>query len=160
MSPSSPKTSRRYLWLAAPTIIVPLAFFAALPWLKNQDDTVVYLTGGIASFIVVATSFVMAIFKDRAMDEWHRSAARFANQWGWLAGGGLLAVAFAFPAFRDVFVSAVGAVARARDTAAGIDAQTVHLAAIFGFMATIFVQAVCIAALNAMWRVRMSRAGA
>ena len=51
--------------LALTTIMIglPVMFIAAIPWLKQQPESVVYLCAGIAATGTVVASFVLAIQK-------------------------------------------------------------------------------------------------
>ncbi len=88
--------------LLALMIMPPLAIFASIPWLKQQPDGVTFLLTGLAATLTIVASFALAIGYDRQIDEWHRSAARFASQWGWTAGAGLVALLLALPPFREL----------------------------------------------------------
>ena len=134
-------------------VLFPISFLIAIPWLKEQPDTVVHLFSGIAATGTVVSGFVLAIFKDKELDEWHRGAARFANQWGWLAGGGLIAILQGVPAFRAVIVDITSSLANG----SGSPSMQVTFAFMLGFMAVILAQMICILALHKGWRVWMSR---
>ena len=134
-------------------VLFPISFLVAIPWLKEQPDTIVHLFSGIAATGTVVSAFVLAIFKDKELDEWHRGAARFSNQWGWLAGGGLIAILQAAPAFRTVIVYITSSLTNS----AGSPGAQVVFAFMLGFMAVILAQMVCILALHKGWRVWMSR---
>ena len=139
----------------AAAIIAPASFLAAIPWLKEQPDGIVYLFAGIAATITVLCSFALAVIEDRKMDEWHRTASRFASQWGWLAGGGIVALLLALPPVHQLIVAAAGALARVADP----DPTLVIMAFTLGFMAVVFTQMLCTMGLSILWRSRKSRAG-
>ena len=134
-------------------VLFPISFLIAIPWLKEQPDTVVYLFSGIAATGTVVSGFVLAIFKDQELDEWHRGAARFSNQWGWLAGGGLVAILQGIPPFRSVVVHISSSLAGSADSSSA----QVAFAFMLGFMAVILAQVICILALHKGWRFWMSR---
>ena len=66
--------NKPYSMLALTTIMIglPVMFIAAIPWLKQQPESVVYLCAGIAATGTVVASFVLAIQKHQKFDEWHR----------------------------------------------------------------------------------------
>jgi len=139
--------------LVALMIVPTLAIFAAIPWLKEQPDGLVFLLAGIASVLTIVASFALALLVDRQIDEWQRSNARFSSQWGWTAGAGLVALLLALPPFRDLIVSVVANWADAPD----IDQKVVVLAFVFGFGAVVVAQGVCTALLSIGWALWMSR---
>jgi len=150
-----PLHKRPAVWFGALALLAPVSFLLAIPWLRDQADSLVYLFAGLAATLTVTCSMALAVLKDRKLDEWHRSGARFASQWGWLAGSAVLAVAMAFPPVQDAVLSLAGL--WSGETAP--DPRLVLLTFILGFMATVFLQMVATLALGAVWRYRMSRAG-
>ncbi len=134
-------------------VLFPISFLIAIPWLKEQPESLVHLFSGIAATGTVVSGFVLAVLKDNELDEWHRGAARFSNQWGWLAGGGLIAILQGIPAFRTVVMNITSSL---NESAGSADAQ-VAFAFMLGFMAVILAQMICILALHKGWKVWMSR---
>lgn len=132
---------------------LPILFIAGIPWLKQQPDSVVYLCAGIAATGTVGASFLLAIQKDQSFDEWHRSAARFSSQWGWLAGAGIIAVLLSFPPLQNAIVAVSGNLG---DVAAP-DRTLVLMAFTIGFMSVVFAQMICTLLISAGWRFWMSR---
>lgn len=132
---------------------LPILFVAGIPWLKHQPDYVVYLCAGVAASGTVVASLLLAIQRDREFDEWHRSAARFSSQWGWLAGGGVIAILLSFPTFQNAIVAVSGGLAdvTAPDRTFGLMAFTV------GFMSVVFAQMICTLLISVGWRFWMSR---
>jgi hypothetical protein len=139
--------------LVALAVIPPIAFVAALPWLKQQPDALVFLFAGIASTLTVVASFLLAILQDRKLDEWNRSNARFSSQWGWTAGASLVALLLALPPFRDLIVSLAASWAQTPIP----DQKLVLLTFTFGFMAVVVSQLVCTAVLSIGWAFWKSR---
>ena len=131
----------------------PIAFLVSIPWLKQQPDSIVYLCAGIAATGTVVASFVLAIHKDQEFDEWHRSAARFSSQWGWLAGASVIAILLSVPPVQDAIVATAGNLAgvTAPDHTLTLMAFTV------GFMGVVLAQMICTQILSAAWRFWMSR---
>jgi len=146
------RLSVRTLLLAA-MALPPIAVLASIPWLKQQPDGLVFLLTGIAATLTIIASFWFAVLHDRTLDEWHRSNARFASQWGWAAGAGLVAFLLALPPFRDFVVSSVGNVAEA----AAPDQKIVVLAFTFGFGAVVIAQMLCTILLASGWAYWKSR---
>ena len=146
--PSQSRSSRpvRALLIAV-MIVAPLSVFASLPWLKEQPDGVVFVFTGIASTLTVLAARAFGILQERGLDEWHRSAARFSSQWGWLAGASLVALLLAWPPVRDLVVSLSANLAGIADP----DQKLVVLAFVFGFIATVLAQLMCTAVLGMIW---------
>jgi len=132
---------------------LPILFIAGIPWLKQQPDSVVYLCAGIAATGTVVASFLLAIQKDQSFDEWHRSAARFSSQWGWLAGAGVIAILLSFPPLQNAIV----AVSANLGNVAAPDRTLVLMAFTIGFMSVVFAQMICTLLISAGWRFWMSR---
>ena len=141
-------------WIIAAAVLAPACFLAAIPWLKEQPDGIVYLFAGIAATVTILCSFALAVAEDRRMDEWHRAASRFSNQWGWLAGGGAIALLLSLPPIHSLIIGASAALARVTDP----NPTLVLMAFTLGFMAVVIAQMLCILTLSAIWRARMSRA--
>ncbi|WP_306251056.1 hypothetical protein [Parvularcula sp. IMCC14364] len=152
MKKTSPAMAASTRWLGILVVLAPLAFLASLPWLSNQPDAIVFLATGIATTIVVIGSLIIAAVKDQEMDEWHRSAARFASQWGWISGGSLIAILLAVPAVHDALLGVVMLFA----DGPSLEEDLVLMIVTLSFMAVIATQAICTVALNMLWRARMS----
>lgn len=155
---SSPRRSRPRLFalLAALCAVPPISFFVSLPWLNQQPDALVFLLTGITVTVVIAASFWLAILHDRKLDEWNRSNARFSSQWGWTAGGSLVALLLALPPFRDLIVHWAAIWGGAPNP----DQKLVLVTFTFGFMAVVIAQLVCTALLSigwAFWKSRSAR---
>lgn len=153
MSSPTPIHTRPAVWFGGLALLAPVSFLLATPWLRNQPDDLVYLFAGLAATLTVTSSMALAVLKDRKLDEWHRSGARFANQWGWLAGSGFLAVAMAFPFVQD----GVLALANTLSGEAAPDRKLILMTFLLGFMATVFLQMLATLLIGAIWRYRMSR---
>ena len=135
-------------------LVPPISFVAALPWLKQQPDGLVYLVTGITSALTVAASFLLAVLYDRKLDEWQRSNARFSSQWGWTAGACLVALLLALPPVHDLIVS--GAAIWGGEP--NPDRRLVVTTFAFGFMAVVAAQGVCTVLLSIGWVMWKSRA--
>lgn len=153
---------RKMPWLHTPysklafiliMIGLPISFLVGIPWLKQQPDSVVYLLAGTAATGTIVSSFLLAIGEDQKCDEWHRSAARFSNQWGWLAGAGGIAILLSVPQFQDAIVEIAGSLANGVEP----DRKIALMAFTAGFMSVVFAQALCTLVLSAGWRYWMSR---
>lgn len=147
------RSSRPKIVAATLMALFPISFVAAIPWLRNQPEETVYLFSGIAATGTVLASFVLAVLKDKELDEWHRGAARFSNQWGWVAGGGLIAILQSLPAAQNLIVTLTTSVATGSEPVR----PQIIFAFMLGFMAVIIAQMICTLVLSKGWRSWMSR---
>lgn len=138
--------------LLAFMIVPPIAFVVSIPWLKQQSDSVVFLTA-IAATLTIVASLALSVAHDRHVDEWQRSAARFASQWGLAAGSALVGLALALPLIHDWIVSGAEIWGGVPDP----DRRLVLTTFSFGFMATVLAQGVCTALLGFGWTFWKSR---
>ncbi|WP_339870482.1 hypothetical protein [uncultured Brevundimonas sp.] len=151
---SSPALNRsRILALALVMLVPPIAIVAAIPWLRQQPEGLGVLLTGIAATLTVVSSIALAVLKDRQIDEWQRSNARFSSQWGWMVGAGMVALLLAVPAVRDLIVSSASVWGGVPNP----DARLVVTTFTFGFMAVVVTQAICTMLLSLGWHVLMSR---
>lgn len=151
---SSPaRTRSRVQVLAVVMVLPPIAIVAAIPWLRQQPDGLVFLLTGIGAMLTVLASLALTILNDRQIDEWQRSNARFSSQWGWTVGAGIVALLLAVPPFRDLIVSGA-------EIWGGIpnpDSRLVIMTFTVGFMAVVVTQALCTMLLSLGWHMWMSR---
>jgi hypothetical protein len=139
--------------LAIVMVVPPIAVVAAIPWLRQQSDGLVFLLSGIAAALTVLASTALAVLHDRSIDEWQRSNARFSSQWGWTLGAGLVALLLALPPFRYLIVSAAAVWGGTPDP----DSRLVIMTFTVGFMAVVFAQLLCTVVLSLGWNAWMSR---
>ncbi|MCZ8193678.1 hypothetical protein [Brevundimonas sp.] len=151
--PTRPRARPRVWALVALMVLPPVAVVAAIPWLKQQPDGLVFLLTGIAAALTVLASTALAVLHDRNIDEWQRSNARFSSQWGWTLGAGLVALLLALPPVRDLIVS----VAAVWGGVPSPDPALVIMTFTFGFMAAVVAQLLCTIVLSLGWNAWMSR---
>lgn len=156
MSPRRPSRAQ-HLALFALAFVPSIGFLAAIPWLKEQADSVVFLAAGIVTVLAVVAGFAHSILSDRSLDEWHRSGSRFANQWGWLAGLCIVALLMALPPVHDLIFAAVSWVAANLAHAPAPDREVVLLTFTFGFIIVSIVQTISTVLLAIGWFSWMSR---
>lgn len=132
---------------------LPISFFLSLPWLKQQSDSVVFLWVGFATVGTVLAGLLLGLIQDRKVDEWQRTAARFAGQWGWLAGTGLVAVLIAIPALQNVVVAAAADLGNSTNT----DDRSLLMAFALGSALMVFVQTLCVFLIHFVWQYWMKR---
>ena len=134
-------------------LVSPITFLVSMPWLKEQSETVVYTAAMIAATLTVIASLALAILKDNELDEWHRGAARFASQWGWLIGAGIVALAQGIPYIQGFIYGFISSFTEGETDAR----QAISFSFMAGFMTVVFMQMICTLALSKAWRSYMSR---
>jgi len=141
---------------AAVAVVLPAAFLLSLPWLRTQPDGLVYLFAGLAALGTVGASLLLAVIKDREIDEFHREGERFSIQWGWLSGSASFAILMAVPVVQDLVIAAAAAISGI----AAPDKKLVLLTFMAGFVAVLFMQTICTIAFSLLWHGRMARSDA
>lgn len=144
--PPKSRSPLRYLLIAI-MVVAPLSFLLSLPWLKDQDDGLIFLLAGIASAATVLAAIGFAILQDRRLDEWHRQAAQFSSQWGWTVGASLVAMLLALPPLQGLLVSTLGHFAGVSDPSY----KLVILAFTAGFVITVLTQAISTTIISIVW---------
>ena len=150
---SSTAARSRIRTLALVMVVPPLAFFASIPWLRQQPDGLVFLLTGIVAALTVLASIALAVINDRHIDEWQRKNARFSSQWGWTVGAGLVVLLLALPPVQDLIVSG----AEIWGGVPNPDSRLVITTFTFGFMAVVITQTLCTMLLSLGWHMWMSR---
>jgi hypothetical protein len=153
MSPHRPSRPPVRALLVALMVLPPFFILVSLSWLKHLPEALVFLLTGIAATLTVVASFALSILHDRRIDEWSRSNARFASQWGWTAGASLVALLLALPPFRDLIVAWAAGLVRVPSP----NQALVLVSFTFGFMTVVFTQLVCVALLATAWAFWKSR---
>lgn len=145
---ATPKMGRNAL-LVLPAVLVPVAFFAAMPWLKNLDRTTVLLITAATAIFEMAYANYLSYRAQRGLDEVQRAGGAFAHQWGAPAGHVIFVLLLLLPPVQEA-VSAL--VTRfAADHGAGSDRMVVVLAMMLGFCAVVLLQAIGACVVQAIW---------
>jgi hypothetical protein len=134
-----------------------IGFLAAIPWLKQQPDAVVFLAAGVVTVLAVVAGFSHSVLSDRAQDEWHRSGSRFASQWGWLTGLCIVALLIALPPVHDLLFAVVSWAAVNLANAPAPDREVVLLTFTFAFVIVSIIQTISTMLLAIGWFSWMSR---
>src|SRR3546814_9596265 len=79
------KIGRCVLWFS-PVVIVVVGFLAAIPWLKQQNDTFVLALAAVASIFVMGYALFISHRLQRDLDEVQIASAGFASSRGWVWG--------------------------------------------------------------------------
>jgi hypothetical protein len=144
-----------YMWLLVLCVITVLGFVVALPWLRQQADSLVFVFTGVAATIVIMASLLFDIINDRKLGEWERSNSRFSTRWGWAVGSSLVALLLAFPPVHNVIVHWAGVWGDVADP----DRRLVLVTFTFGFATMAIVQTLCMVLISVGWTFWKSRPG-
>src|SRR3546814_17993666 len=94
------KIGRCVLWFS-PVVIVVVGFLAAIPWLKQQNDTLVLALTAVASIFVVGCALFISHRLQRDLDEVQIASEGFASSRGWLWGAMATRILLALPPRTD-----------------------------------------------------------
>jgi len=143
---------KRGRWaLFAPLVVVPVVFFASLPWLAAQNDAelVNWIAAACAVFVMGYSVFV-ARRVARGMDEVEIAGDRFASSKGWQVGSLLAVLLMMFTPINDVLVNL------AYDGAGPEDPeQAVRLGIWFGIIFAVALQGLATFGASMWWRRRV-----
>src|SRR3546814_17944736 len=95
------KIGRCVLWFS-PVVIVVVGFLAAIPWLKQQNDTFVLALTAVASIFVMGYALFISPRLQRDLAEVQISSAGFASHRGWVGGTIATVLLLAMPPVPDV----------------------------------------------------------
>src|SRR3546814_11796617 len=90
------KIGRCVLWFS-PVVIVVIGFLAAIPWLKQQNDTFVLALTAVASIFVMGYALFISHRLQRDLDEVQIASAGFASSRGWVWGAMATVLLLAMP---------------------------------------------------------------
>jgi hypothetical protein len=89
-----------------PLIILPIAFFAAVPWLKSlPQEQALLITAAFAIFVIGYANY-FTFRQQRGLDEVESASAGYAAQWGVPAGQAAFVLLLLLPPFQ-AFVSSI-----------------------------------------------------
>lgn len=151
------KSKVPHLALIALAIVPGVGFLAAIPWLQQQPNAVVFVAAGLVTLVAVVAGLSHSILSDRAQDEWHRSGSRFASQWGWVTGLCIVALLIALPPVHDLLFSIVSWAAVNLAQAPVPDRKVVLLTFTFAFAIVAIIQTISTLLLAIGWFSWMSR---
>src|SRR3546814_11774305 len=94
------KIGRCVLWFS-PVVIVVVGFLAAIPWLKQQNDTFVLALTADASIFVMGYALFISHRLQRDLDEVQIASAAVASSRGWVGGAMATVLLQAMPPLTD-----------------------------------------------------------
>jgi hypothetical protein len=150
------KIGRCALWLS-PAVIVIVGFFAAIPWLKQQNDSFVLLLSAGVSIFVMGYSLLISHRLQRHLDEVQIASQGFASSRGWIWGAIATVLLLMLPPVTNLLIDLANMLSTGSpDTS---DRRAVQLALFFGFMLVVLTQFVAVTVASAIWQRRMGGVG-
>ncbi len=147
---------RLVLW-CLPVVVVVGSFFAAIPWLSQQDDTFVLALTAALSIAVMGYALIVSRKLHQHLDEVQIAGQGFASSrgWGWGALATCLLLQVSPVADRLVDLANLLSTGSA-DTS---DRGAVHVALAFGLMLVVLMQLVAVIVASVIWQRRMGDIG-
>jgi len=143
----------RYALFLSPVVIVIVGFFAAIPWLKEQNDTFVLTLSAALSIFVMGYAQFLSHRLQRHLDEVQIASQGFASSRGWPWGVMATALLLMLPPVTNRLIDLANVLSTGSpDTS---DRGAVHVALIFGFMLMVLIQAIAVIVASAIWQRRM-----
>jgi small-conductance mechanosensitive channel len=142
------KFVRGALW-ASPLVIVPAAFLASIPWLKQQDTTIALGIAATVAVLVMSYSYFLTARVTRRLDEVEIAGQRFAQAQGWTIGIFAAGLAMVFPPAMNGLVDLANAIG------AGSPDLPVRLGIVMGFMLVVILQTLGMVAASIWWERRL-----
>ena len=142
------KISLGALWFA-PLVIIPVAFFASLPWLKQQNDAIFLGVNAAAAILLMGYSVFLAARLNRRLDEVEITGGRFAQTKGMTIGTIAAVLVMLSPPSMNALVDLANTVG------AGSPEKAVRVGIPIGFMLVVFLQMVGMVAVYIWWGRRM-----
>jgi hypothetical protein len=142
------KIGRGALWFA-PVVIIPVGFFASLPWLNQQNDAIEL--GVIAAFaiLLMGYSIFLAERVNRRLDEVQIAGQRFATTKGMMIGTGVAALVMLLS--MDALVDLANTIGPALGSSPD---KPVKLGIVFGYMLVVVFQLLGTIAVSIWWERR------
>jgi hypothetical protein len=148
MNPPTPrKPGRTALWFV-PIVAVPAAVLVSLPWLRQQEQGVVFAVVGVAAAFVLLYSFVLAARMNRRLDEVEIAGQRFAQTQGMTIGWTVAVLATLFPPSMDALVGLA-------QSFSGSPENAVRLGIVLGLMLVVVLQTLVMFAAAIWWARRV-----
>ena len=138
------RIGRWALWFS-PIVIVPVAFFALVPWLKQQNDAISLGTTAAVAIFVMGYSFFLAARVNRRLDEVEIAGQRFAQAQGLTIGSFAAVLVMLFPPWMNALVDLANTIG------AGSPDTAVKLGITIGFMLVVLLQTLGMAAVAIWW---------
>ena len=146
--PVTTRKARFALWIL-PLVLVPVAFFASMQWLKSIDRTLLSLATAAAAIFVMSYATYLSVRSQRGLDEVHMASAGFSAQWGTLAGTTAFLLLLCLPPLRDFATALIWN--WAGDPGAAVNRKVVVLAMTLAFCGVVVLQTIGTAVMAMVW---------
>jgi cobalamin synthase len=146
------KIGRYALWFS-PVVIVFVGFFAAIPWLKQQDDTFVLVLSAAVSIFVMGYALFISHRLQRHLDEVQIASQGFASSRGWVWGAMATVLLLLLPPVANCLIDLANMLSTGSPDVS--DRGAVQLALIFGLILVVLIQFVALIVASAIWQRRM-----
>src|SRR5690606_6146072 len=135
----------RWALLLLPIVLVPVAIFASVPWLRQQSDAVALGISAAAAIFVMGYSVLVAERMNRGLDEVQLAGQRFAHTKGMTIVSIGAVLVMLFPPLMNALVSLANTIG------AGSPDKAVKLGITIGFMLVVILQTLGMAAVSVWW---------
>lgn len=138
------------LWIL-PLLLLPIGFFAALPWLKTINQTIAISISAVLTILAMSYANYLGFRALNRLDEVQKAGAAFAAQWGAPAGQAVFALLLMLPSFQSFATATVSAVTGTfAPEATGITVVVLCSLAV-GFAILLILQSIGTVVVQAMW---------
>jgi hypothetical protein len=147
---------RLVLW-CLPVVVVVGSFFAAIPWLSQQDDTFVLTLTAALSIVVMGYALIVSRKLNQHLDEVQIAGQGFASSrgWGWGALATCLLLQLSPVADRLIDLANVLRTGSPETS----DRGAVRVALVFGLMLVLLMQLLAVNVASLIWQRRMGDLG-
>jgi hypothetical protein len=132
-----------------PLALVPIAFIAAVPWLKTISHPMAILVAAALAIFGMSYANYLSFRAQRRLDEVQKAGAAFAAQWGAPAGQAAFALLLVLPPFKDFTTAVVSKFVV--DPGMTVDGTVVVVTLALGFCAVVLLQAIGTVVVHAIW---------
>lgn len=146
------KIGRYALWLS-PVVIVVIGFFAAIPWLKQQNDTFVLALTAAGSIFVMGYALFISYRLQRQLDEVQIASQGFASSRGWVWGAMATMLLLMLPPVTNWLIDLANMLSTGSPDMS--DRGAVRLGLYFGAILVVLIQLVAVILASAIWQRRM-----
>lgn len=136
------------LWVL-PLVVLAVAFFAAIPWLKTISQPIAILITAAVVIFGMSYGNYLGFRALRGLDEVEKAGAAFGAQWGAPLGQAAFCLLLVLPPFQNFMTAVVSQVVA--DPGRTVDVTVVVSTLALGFFAGIVLQSIAMVAVQAIW---------
>lgn len=146
------KIGRPALWLS-PVVVVVVAFLAVIPWLKQQNDTLVLALTAAVSIFVMGYALFISHRLQRRLDEVQIASQGFASSRGWVWGAMATSLLLLLPPVTNPLIDLANILSTGSPDMS--DRGAVQLALYFGLILVVLIQLGAVIVAFGIWHRRM-----